>query len=128
MDASLYFANIGQLKDLFRKLEKRSKINLIGVILDFSNIPQVINKLQIIINLQKKIDASALQILIENIEEWRNRKIIVCFVKLRPETKSQFFKAGLIDLVGPEHFFAKTSDAFDTICGKKDIQYSSYVF
>jgi len=43
--------------------------------------------------------------------EYKEREIIVCFVKLRDTLKNLFLKSGITDIVGKEMFFAKISKA-----------------
>jgi len=111
IEESLYFANIGQLKELFQKIELRGNSPLHAIILDASNIPE--------------IDASATQILYEMVLEWEKRNIMVCFVKVRAPTKHLFIQSGLVDAIGSERFFYKRMDAVNYALGRK-VDYSSY--
>jgi hypothetical protein len=61
------------------------------------------------------IDRSAIQTLYEIVEEFHNRQVLVCFVKLRTQCKQSFLLSGLIDLVGHRHFYAKMNDAVTAI-------------
>ncbi|KAJ3305879.1 Solute carrier 26 [Blyttiomyces sp. JEL0837] len=61
------------------------------------------------------VDASATQTLLEIVESYHSRNIIVCFVKLRENCRLWFERAGLYDLVGSEHFFNKISDAIESL-------------
>jgi len=78
IDESLHFTNIRQVKELFQKIELRGMHPLYAIILDCSNVPDV--------------DANALQILIEVIEQWKKKSVIVCFVKIRPIINSAFIR------------------------------------
>ena len=69
-----------------------------AVIFDIENMP--------------KIDASAMQILLEIVEDYHERSIQVCFVKLRDANKPIFLRSGLLgEVVGSDHYFRKISDA-----------------
>jgi hypothetical protein len=58
------------------------------------------------------IDASAIQILIEIVQDYHRRGIDVCFVKLREANKPIFLRSGMLgEVVGSDRFFRKISDA-----------------
>ncbi|KAJ3112338.1 Solute carrier 26 [Phlyctochytrium bullatum] len=59
------------------------------------------------------IDATATQTMMEIVESYHRRNIIVCFVKLRDTCKPLFLRSGLWALVGMDHFFDKIRDALD---------------
>ena len=68
---------------------------------------------------------TAEQILLEMIAEYKGRGIAVCFVKLKGQNQHIFWKAGLMELIGIEYMFSKTSDAVARLEGKV-LDYSSY--
>jgi anti-anti-sigma regulatory factor len=58
------------------------------------------------------IDASAIQILTEIVEDYQRRDIQVFFVKIREVNKSMFLRSGLLgEVLGSDHFFRKISEA-----------------
>ncbi|KAJ3028069.1 UNVERIFIED_CONTAM: hypothetical protein HDU68_002520 [Siphonaria sp. JEL0065] len=59
------------------------------------------------------IDASATQTLVEIVESYHSRNVIVSFVKLRDSCKPWFNRSGLTSLVTPSHFYQKVGDAVD---------------
>jgi hypothetical protein len=63
------------------------------------------------------VDASALMILHEILESYRERSARVCFVKLRKSLRPVFEAAGLIDLVGKENMFKKLENAVAHVQG-----------
>eukprot|EP01117_Protostelium_nocturnum_P010811 TRINITY_DN3898_c0_g1_i4.p1 TRINITY_DN3898_c0_g1~~TRINITY_DN3898_c0_g1_i4.p1 ORF type:complete len:735 (-),score=218.17 TRINITY_DN3898_c0_g1_i4:1401-3605(-) len=97
IDEPLYFANIGQIKELFMKLEQRGTVPVHAVVLDAGNIPFV--------------DPSAAATLHELFQEWKNRMILICLVKTRPPVVNLFIQCGIIDLVTPERMFSEIKDA-----------------
>ncbi|KAJ3070802.1 hypothetical protein HDU98_006191 [Podochytrium sp. JEL0797] len=61
------------------------------------------------------IDASATQTLVEIVESYHTRRILVCFVKLRDTCKPWFSRSGITSLVTPSMFFDKIADAVECI-------------
>jgi len=103
IDESLHFTNIRQVKELFQKIELRGMHPLYAIILDCSNVPDV--------------DANALQILIEVIEQWKKKSVIVCFVKIRPIINSAFIRSGLMEEIGYDHIFQRKQEALSFVLG-----------
>ncbi|PRP85219.1 hypothetical protein PROFUN_06989 [Planoprotostelium fungivorum] len=101
VDEALYFANIGQIRELMTKLEQRGKTPLATIIIDASNIPF--------------IDPSAAMTLHEMIIEWKTRHINVCFVRVRPNV----IVSGILDLITTERIFARFTEAMDYLDRKK---------
>lgn len=60
-------------------------------------------------------DSTAVHVLLEMLEDYRHRNIIVCFVKLKERNKQLFQASGLIDAVGADKFFSKTIDALNYV-------------
>jgi len=122
IEESLTFANIGQIKQMFTRLEglgshkihpadKVFKVApLKGIIIDAKNIPH--------------IDPSALQILVEMCEDYEKREILVCFVKLKEHHQKGFLLSGLMKMIGPKNFFKKTIEALNYINNKKGMKNS----
>lgn len=110
---SLFYAKIGFLRDNLRRVEKyrtlfahpsdkfKSK-PLFAVVFDISRMTS--------------IDASALKLMIEIIQDYLAKNIRVCFVQLNPKNIMKFQRSGLMKMVGNENFFEKTRDAVNTIC------------
>jgi MFS superfamily sulfate permease-like transporter len=66
-----------------------------------------------------RIDASAIQIMLEIVVEYQHRGIDVCFVKLRNSNKELFLRSGLLgDILESEFFFRKIADAVEYLHGK----------
>lgn len=77
------------------------------------------------------IDASAVQTLIEAVQEYQKREIKVLFVKMREGNKLMFLRSGLLgEVLGSDHFLRKISDAIQfirqTSSDKPPDSYSSY--
>lgn len=62
-----------------------------------------------------KIVKSAVQILYEVVEAYHGRNVKVYFVRLKERPLGLFKLSGLYDLVGPNNFFRKVSDAIEVI-------------
>lgn len=101
IEESLYFANVAQVKELFQKIEQTASSPLRAIILDASNIPE--------------IDASAAQILLEMVSEWRERGIPFCIAKLRPTNHEILINSGLKTLVGMECIFSNKKEALEYV-------------
>ncbi|ORX93293.1 hypothetical protein K493DRAFT_330179 [Basidiobolus meristosporus CBS 931.73] len=114
---ALFFANTGQLKDRLRRVEQFGDDNVHPseepripptsyVIFDGGNMPE--------------IDASAAQILLEIVDDYHRRGVIIYFVKLRENCKETFTRSGLIDHIGPHRFFRKINEAMEHIELQRD--------
>lgn len=58
------------------------------------------------------IDATAIQTLLEIVQEYKARDIEVCFVKLRDSCKQVFLRSGILgEVLGSDRFFRKIADA-----------------
>eukprot|EP01125_Pyxidicula_operculata_P014858 TRINITY_DN5002_c0_g1_i1.p1 TRINITY_DN5002_c0_g1~~TRINITY_DN5002_c0_g1_i1.p1 ORF type:complete len:660 (-),score=142.63 TRINITY_DN5002_c0_g1_i1:206-2185(-) len=109
IDESLYFANIDQVKDMFKRIqfygshlvhpgEKRTDVEpLQNIIIRANGITD--------------IDASAIQTLWQMLEEYEKDHIFVSFVGLRPTIKVKFVHAGLIGALGGDRLFDTIEDA-----------------
>ncbi|KAI9366042.1 sulfate transporter family-domain-containing protein [Zopfochytrium polystomum] len=67
------------------------------------------------------VDATATQTLLEIVESYKHRGIIVCFVKLRDSCKPWFVRSGLYTLVGPDRFFSKIREALESVDGGSSV-------
>jgi len=88
VDESLYFANIEKIKDMFKRIEtfgshlahptdKKEEEPTRAIIIHAKNIV--------------KMDASAIQVVWEMIEDYKRNKIFCCFVKLHPKVKKAIY-------------------------------------
>jgi len=101
IEESLYFANIGKIREMFLRIEQ------FGDTKEISNAPKGPPLQAIVIdgrNIQE-MDASAVQTMCEMAVDYRERNVTVCFVKLRDSLKNLFLKAGITDLVGGKGMF-----------------------
>eukprot|EP01134_Creolimax_fragrantissima_P003297 CFRG3297T1 len=112
LEQSLYFANMGQMKDNLRRIEKLGSLHAHPseapkdeddsprkVIFDLYGVPD--------------LDASAMQIMVEIVKQYHSRGIVVCFTRLRETASGIFYKSGLVDIVGEDHMFDKIGDAVE---------------
>ena len=68
--------------------------------------------------------SSAIQTMYEIVEEYQNRQVMVCFVKLRHSCSQMFERSGIYDLAGSHHFFPKINDAVQCINQSRSINNS----
>jgi high affinity sulfate transporter 1 len=128
VDEGLYFANVGQIKEMLSRIERlgshlshptdRAKSGLAplaAVVFDARNIFEM--------------DPSAVMILQEMVHEYKQRNVKVCFVKLRSGLKQSFIVAGVIDPLGGHTVFGSLSTAVEyaTQGLRNDAAYSSYI-
>lgn len=128
VDEGLYFANVGQIKEMLARIERlgshlshptdRAKSGLAplaGVIFDARNIFEM--------------DPSAVIILQEMVHEYKQRNVKVCFVKLRSALKQSFIATGIIDPMGGHTIFSSLSTAVNYVTQglHRDVAYSSYI-
>ncbi|KAI7905826.1 sulfate transporter family-domain-containing protein [Cokeromyces recurvatus] len=112
IEEALFFANTGQLKDRLRRLEMFGDMSIHP-----SENPRRSESLYTIFDVgsMPTIDASAIQILYEIVEAYKNRSVEVCFVRLREQPYKMFKKSGLLYLVGQNHLFRKVSEAIEFV-------------
>ncbi len=99
IDAALYFANIGFVKDFLRKLELQAEEPIRAVIIDASGI--------------NDIDSSALHGLQEIIREYQERGILLYFARVKGPVMDTLKRAGIVDLLGKEAFFMEVHEAVE---------------
>ncbi|EGC39570.1 hypothetical protein DICPUDRAFT_52580 [Dictyostelium purpureum] len=107
IDEVLYFANIGQFKQLLseieRMMDKSSSVTgsgstpLQSIIINVVNIPEM--------------DASALLTIEEMVEAYHKRSVKVAFVQVSEKIKDSFKKSGLYDIVTPQYLFDSNYEA-----------------
>ncbi|KAG9285776.1 hypothetical protein G9A89_013201 [Geosiphon pyriformis] len=123
IEEPLYFANTGQLKDRLRRLEEFG---------DMSVHPSEEARMSPIENIifdietMEDLDASATIILVEIVEAYHRRGVNVFFVKLHDNQKKAFIRAGLVDMVGADHFFRRIADALDYIYRNGYLNFTGY--
>ncbi|ORX96055.1 hypothetical protein K493DRAFT_329674 [Basidiobolus meristosporus CBS 931.73] len=112
IDEPLHFANSGSLKDRLRRCEQYG---------DFRVHPSAKPYLSPIRNVvfevenMTEVDASAVQILLEIMRDYRSRGIGIYFVNLREQHFSFFQTSGLYDLIGSDHFCQQITQVLDHI-------------
>eukprot|EP01127_Copromyxa_protea_P000649 TRINITY_DN10553_c0_g1_i1.p1 TRINITY_DN10553_c0_g1~~TRINITY_DN10553_c0_g1_i1.p1 ORF type:complete len:780 (-),score=104.60 TRINITY_DN10553_c0_g1_i1:118-2457(-) len=111
IEEGLYYGNIGQLKEMFKRIEKFGSHYAHP-----TDEASTSNSLKAIIIHTKNVvglDATAVQILSEMMEEYHEKNIFVGFVKLRPKHKDKFLLSGIISSLGGDRLFTSTDDAVD---------------
>jgi len=110
-DAQLYFGNQDYFKkQLFAHLDRKG-----------TEVKYVILNAEAI----NYIDSSAVYMLRQTIVDLRNRGIKLVIAGAIGPTRDIFYSSGLIDDIGKEHLFVKTSEAFEhcaTLSGKTAIE------
>jgi len=110
IEEALYFANMEQIKDIFKRIEifgrkdahpadegKKGDVPTGAIIIHAKNI--------------QDIDASAMQIMFEMIHEYQKRNVFVSFVKLKPGLLKYFFRAGILNSVSGDRLFSSMEEA-----------------
>jgi len=108
IDESLYFANMEQVKEMFKRIQhfgtqyahptdKKEDYPTKAIIVHAKNISDM--------------DASAMQILWEMMEEYQKDDVFVCFVKLPAQLKVSFLQTGIIGSFGGNRVFRSVEAA-----------------
>ncbi|KAN0055894.1 hypothetical protein ACTA71_011781 [Dictyostelium dimigraforme] len=107
IDEVLYFANIGQFKQLLSEIERMMdrSTNVTGsgstplqsIIINVVNIPVM--------------DASALLTIEEMVTAYHKRSVKVAFVQMSEKIKESFKQSGLYDIVTPQYIFDSNYEA-----------------
>ncbi|KAJ1306040.1 hypothetical protein OPQ81_010753 [Rhizoctonia solani] len=109
---SLDFANTGQLKERLRRLELYGPIKAHP-----SEAPRRHDASVVVFHMSdvETIDASAVQIFRELVEQYRERGVRTFFAHLRQEQREKFEKAEIIEIIGEEHITETVADAMAVI-------------
>eukprot|EP01127_Copromyxa_protea_P017520 TRINITY_DN5346_c0_g1_i1.p1 TRINITY_DN5346_c0_g1~~TRINITY_DN5346_c0_g1_i1.p1 ORF type:complete len:667 (-),score=90.75 TRINITY_DN5346_c0_g1_i1:295-2295(-) len=92
IEEGLYFGNIGQLKAMFKRIEKFG--THFAHPTDSTSDTQTLKAIIIHTKGVVGLDASAVQVLSEMVEEYHHKNIFVGFVKLRAQHKEKFLLSG----------------------------------
>ncbi|KAL6051590.1 Sulfate transporter [Balamuthia mandrillaris] len=114
IEESLYFANIGKITDMFSRFERFGDMTALPVSSENGEESKRPPLQAIIIDARDvhEMDASAIQVVAEMAHDYRERSIILCFVKLRKKLQELFLLSGITDtLGGKEMFFTSTRAA-----------------
>jgi len=125
IEESLYFANMGQIKELIYRIETVGNATshpaeglsvapppLAAIIIDTRNIPS--------------IDASSMQVFIEMMKLYQNRGIKICLVKLQDSLKRSLLRAGLIEVLGANSLYSSISEAVGAVQSGDKVERSTY--
>jgi len=105
MDASLFFANVAHFKERLREVEQRDAA-LKTVVLDFYPV--------------NRIDSTGVHVLKEIVEELCQRGVTVSFAGVKGPVMDRLSKAGILPLVGANHFFMEVHNAVEA--AESDLQ------
>jgi MFS superfamily sulfate permease-like transporter len=113
VEEGLFFANIEQLKMMFKRLEYFGSIHAHPA---DEKSQTMFQSMVVHVKNVTGLDASALQSLLEIVLEYRERKIFVCFVKLSENYQDMFQKMGLGSNEGEDKYlFQSIQEAIDFI-------------
>ncbi|KAL7750148.1 hypothetical protein RI367_004320 [Sorochytrium milnesiophthora] len=114
IEESLHFSNTSELRQRLGRVERFGDLRVhpseharlasgavMHVVFEVSNMHGV--------------DATALHTLVEVVENYHRRHVVVSFVKLRPALRKQFDLAGITDVVGADAYFRRVNDAVDRL-------------
>jgi SulP family sulfate permease len=101
IDAPLFFANTGFLKQILAAREAEMDTPLAHLVLSAEAIGSV--------------DAQAIDVLQEIIDAYREREVTVWFAGVRGPVRDAFARSGLTARVGPEHFVERVHEAMDSM-------------
>jgi len=112
IDEGLYFANIEQVKDMFKRIEQfgshfahptdsKAETPLRAIVVNARNI--------------SGMDACAIQTFYEMMEDYDHNNIFVCFVKLPPHLKKPFLQSGIINPRGGNRVYPTVTAAIKYI-------------
>ncbi|EUC62398.1 sulfate anion transporter [Rhizoctonia solani AG-3 Rhs1AP] len=105
---SLDFANTGQLKERLRRLELYGPTKAHP-----SEAPRRNDASVVVFHMSdvETIDASAVQIFKELVEQYRERGVRTFFAHLRQEQREKFEKAEIVEIIGEDHITETVADA-----------------
>jgi high affinity sulfate transporter 1 len=125
IEEALYFANVTQVKELFARIERLGSRTVHPA--EKRDVP----KLRAIIihaGYIASMDASALQVLHEMMDNYRQRNVFVCFVKLKGSLKVNFVRSGIIEPTGGDTVYDSIDAAANYVAerlAKEDMGYNS---
>jgi len=107
VEEPLYFANIEQIKEMFRRIEHLGSHLAHPSEKRSSSAPDVRALIVHAKNMQE-VDPSAIQVFYEMLEDYHKRNITVCFVKLKSHLVKPFKNAKLITHENERFFYFQT--------------------
>ncbi|EJD46921.1 sulfate permease [Auricularia subglabra TFB-10046 SS5] len=105
---TLDFANTGRLKDRLRRLEMYGAEKKHP---SESPTRQQTNVLVFHLADVEKVDASAVQIFLELLVEYKSRGVELYMTHVRPAVRGQFERGGVVKLLGEDRFFVNVAEA-----------------
>jgi len=113
IEESLYFANIEQIKEMLKRIQDFG--SHLAHPTDKKEIEQPLRAIVLHCKNIASMDASAIQVLGEMVEDYQKQDIFVCFVKLRSDLKQKFVVSGIIGSLGGDRLFGSTTEAVSYI-------------
>eukprot|EP01102_Stenamoeba_stenopodia_P014711 TRINITY_DN4921_c0_g1_i1.p1 TRINITY_DN4921_c0_g1~~TRINITY_DN4921_c0_g1_i1.p1 ORF type:complete len:723 (+),score=163.43 TRINITY_DN4921_c0_g1_i1:83-2251(+) len=108
IEDGLYFANIGQVKNLISEWmeEAGEELLLFNSAQEGVGVVSHLNPLRLVIDFTNvgSIDLSALQVVEEMFEEMIHRGVELYFIKLDTETKERLYRSGVLEHIPADHF------------------------
>jgi len=115
-DAQIFYANSSYFRDNLDEMvaEKGNKLKLI--VLDAESI--------------NRVDSTGVEMLKERIKYYQKREILFYFAGVKGPVRDDFFRSGILDIIGINHFFMKAYQAvkfYKTGDRKHQEKYAKYI-
>lgn len=107
IDAPIYFANTQNVRDKLQKYELKAEQELAERGNEATGIQFIILELSPV----SHVDTSALHILHDMLNNYKERGIQLCFANPSAQVMERFISSGLADKVGRDHIFVAIQDA-----------------
>ena len=107
IDAPIYFANTQNVRDKLQKYEQSAEAELKAR----GNANTAIQFMILELSPVSHIDTSALHILHDMLDTYKERGIQLCFANPATQVMERFISSGLVDKVGRDHIFVAIQDA-----------------
>ncbi len=69
-------------------------------------------------NAINSLDSSAVHVLRDMVEDYKNRKITFVFTGVKGPVRDTLHRSGLMDIIGKDHFFLRIEDAINAFDDK----------
>lgn len=116
IDAPIYFANTQNVRDKLQKYEQKAEQELQERESEQTGIRFIILELSPV----SHVDTSALHILVDMFDNYKERGIQLCFANPATQVMEKFIASGLADKVGRDHIFVAIQDAVNSCLTELD--------
>jgi SulP family sulfate permease len=115
-DAQLFYANSSFFRDRLDEMVYKKGKALKLIVLDAESI--------------NRVDSTGVEMLKERIKFYKKRGILFYFAGVKGPVRDDFFKSGILSIIGINHFFMRSNDAvtfYKTGDRKQQEKYSKYI-